>query len=40
MRLYQPIDIPGIVSGRSWQPPTVLPCLPNGMTSGGTACAR
>jgi hypothetical protein len=40
MRLYKPVDIPGIVSGSSWQPPTVLPCLPNGKTSAGTACAR
>jgi hypothetical protein len=40
MRLYQPIDIPGIISGRSWQPPTVLPCLPNGRTAAGTACAQ
>ncbi|HEY1590168.1 MAG TPA: DUF1254 domain-containing protein [Solirubrobacteraceae bacterium] len=39
MRLYRPIDIPGIISGRSWQPPTVLPCLPSGMTAAGTACA-
>jgi DNA sulfur modification protein DndE len=40
MRLYKPADVTGIVSGRTWQPPTVLPCLANGMTSAGTACAR
>jgi hypothetical protein len=40
MRLYQPVDLPGIINGRSWQPPTVLPCLPNGLTVAGTACAR
>ena len=40
MRLYQPVDIPGIISGKSWQPPTVLPCLPTGATTAGTACAR
>jgi hypothetical protein len=40
MRLYEPVDIAGIVSGHSWQPPTVLPCLPTGITAGGTACAR
>ena len=40
MRLYQPVDIPGIISGSSWQPPTVLPCLPSGMTAAGTTCAR
>jgi hypothetical protein len=39
MRLYQPVDIPGILSGESWQPPTVLPCLPDGRTADGTACA-
>ena len=40
MRLYKPRDVRGILSGRSWQPPTVLPCLANGTTSAGTACAR
>jgi len=39
IRLYRPIDIPGIISGRSWHPPTVLPCLQSGMTAAGTACA-
>jgi hypothetical protein len=39
MRVYEPTDIPGILSGRSWQPPTVLPCLANGMTATGTPCA-
>jgi hypothetical protein len=39
MRLYEPVDIPGILSGRSWQPPTVLPCLVDGKTADGTACA-
>jgi hypothetical protein len=38
MRLYQPVDISGIISGRSWQPPTVLPCLPSGTTATGTTC--
>jgi hypothetical protein len=39
MRLYAPKDIAGILRGRSWQPPTVLPCLSGGRTSAGTACA-
>ena len=39
MRLYAPTDVAGTLSGRTWQPPTVLPCLPSGMTSAGTACA-
>jgi len=39
MRLYKPIDLPGIISGSSWQPPTVLPCLASGVTAAGTACA-
>jgi hypothetical protein len=39
MRLYEPVDIPGIISGRSWQPPTVSPCLADGKTAGGTPCA-
>ena len=39
MRLYEPVDIPGILSGQSWQPPIVLPCLPSGKTADGTACA-
>ena len=30
IRLYKPTNIAGILSGRSWQPPTVLPCLPMG----------
>jgi hypothetical protein len=40
MRLYEPRDVAGILSGRSWQPPTVLPCLAAGATSAGTTCAR
>ena len=40
MRLYKPVHIAGILSGRTWQPPTVLPCQPNGATSAGIACAR
>jgi hypothetical protein len=40
MRLYEPTDVAGILSGRGWQPPTVLPCLPGGATSAGTLCAR
>ncbi len=39
MRLYKPIDVNGILDGSSWQPPTVLPCLPSGTTSAGTTCA-
>ena len=39
MRLYEPTDIADILSGRGWQPPTVLPCLPSGATSAGTRCA-
>jgi hypothetical protein len=39
MRLYEPVNIPGIISGRSWRPPVVLPCLPSGKTADGTACA-
>jgi hypothetical protein len=39
MRLYKPVNLPGILSGRSWQPPTVLPCLADGRTSAGVACA-
>jgi hypothetical protein len=38
MRLYEPIDVAGILSGRTWQPPTVLPCLPTGSTSAGVRC--
>jgi hypothetical protein len=40
IRLYKPTSVAGVVSGRIWQPPTVLPCLANGMTSAGTVCAR
>ncbi len=40
MRLYKPLDVAGILSGRTWQPPTVLPCLAGGATSAGTVCAR
>jgi hypothetical protein len=39
MRLYKPTSVAGILSGGSWQPPTVLPCLPSGVTAAGTACA-
>ena len=39
MRLYEPIDPGRIISGSSWQPPTVLPCLASGRTAAGTACA-
>ncbi len=39
MRLYKPIDLRGIISGSSWQPPTVLPCLASGRSAAGTACA-
>jgi hypothetical protein len=27
MRLYKATNVAGVLSGRSWQPPTVLPCL-------------
>ncbi len=40
MRLYKPIHLGGIISGSSWQPPTVLPCLPSGRTATGIACAN
>ena len=40
MRLYVPRDVGGIISGRTWQPPTVLPCLSGGRTGAGAACAR
>jgi len=40
MRLYVPVDVAGVLSGRSWQPPTVLPCLSSGVTSAGTVCGR
>ena len=39
MRLYRPINVPGILSGATWQPPSVLPCLAGGQTSDGVACA-
>jgi hypothetical protein len=39
IRLYEPSDTAGILSGRTWQPPTVLPCLPSGATAAGTRCA-
>ena len=39
MRMYVPRDVSGILSGRTWQPPTVLPCLPTGATAQGIACA-
>lgn len=40
MRLYKPKNVVGILSGRSWQAPMVLPCLADGVTSAGTVCAR
>lgn len=40
LRLYKPRDVAGILSGSSWQPPTVLPCEAGGTTSAGTACAQ
>jgi hypothetical protein len=40
MRLYKPRDVAGILSGRSWQPPTVLRCLADGTTTAGIMCAR
>jgi hypothetical protein len=39
MRLYKPINVPGILSGATWQPPTVLPCGTGGATSTGIPCA-
>jgi hypothetical protein len=39
MRLYAPKDVGGILSGATWQPPTVLPCLTDGKTSAGISCA-
>jgi hypothetical protein len=39
MRLYAPTDVRGILSGATWQPPTVLPCLTDGRTSAGISCA-
>jgi hypothetical protein len=39
MRLYKPSTVAGILSGSIWQPPTILPCLPSGVTAAGTACA-
>jgi hypothetical protein len=38
MRLYEPTNVAGILSGRTWQPPTVLPCLSTGLTSAGVRC--
>jgi hypothetical protein len=40
MRLYKPNDVAGIIAGRTWQPPTVLPCQADGRTSAATRCAR
>ncbi len=40
MRLYKPVNVAGILSGSSWQPPVVLPCVASGSTSSGVACAR
>ena len=39
MRLYKADNVAGILSGRTWQPPTVMRCLPSGTTISGTACA-
>ncbi len=39
MRLYKPVNVAGILSGRSWQPPTVLPCLAGNRTADGVRCA-
>ena len=39
MRLYKPVDVAGILSGRSWQPPTVLPCLAGNRAADGVGCA-
>ncbi len=39
MRLYKPVNVPGILSGTSWRPPSVLPCLATGMTADGVSCA-
>jgi hypothetical protein len=40
MRLYKPINVPGILSGTTWQPPTILPCLSSGLTEDGAGCAH
>jgi hypothetical protein len=44
LRLYGPDEeaIPQILAGGSegWQPPTILPCLSNGKTATGWACAE
>jgi hypothetical protein len=40
LRLYEPENISGIASGRTWQPPTVLPCLADGKSAAGVACAH
>jgi hypothetical protein len=39
MRLYVPRNPGGILSGRTWQPPTILPCDASGKTSAGVECA-
>jgi hypothetical protein len=39
MRLYAPKNVPGILSGTSWEPPTILPCLTSGQSTAGTVCA-
>ena len=39
MRLYKPASVEGVISGRTWQPPTVMPCLPSGLSATGIACA-
>ncbi len=40
MRLYKPVNVPGIISGSSWQPPVVLQCSASGTASSGVVCAR
>ncbi len=40
MRLYDPDNVAGIISGSTWQPPTVMRCLPSGSSASGTACAQ
>jgi hypothetical protein len=41
IRLYgtKPDALPGLLDGSGWDPPTILPCLANGFTAAGWACA-
>ncbi len=39
MRLYRPINVSGILSGATWQPPTVEQCGTGNATTDGLACA-